>query len=188
MEASARGRGLARHLPGHFVSGQGIRMGDHVLPLQGAAPSGDKARNLEKTRRPKALWSLKRSKRQGTLVNALRSAEDSNKTPSKVGSLGKPLQKPDGSSGTRTETAQRLVYVALWLAHHVSLRMRTTFLQEGKVLPDFQLSTRSDFCCEKADSILMSRWSECFFSRKNRNTPRHQIENRIPTCAVCLEI
>ena len=51
--ASASRRGLAR------------RVGSHVLPLQGNAPGGEKARNLEKTKKAKVLWTMKEAKDKG---------------------------------------------------------------------------------------------------------------------------
>ena len=58
----------------------------------------------------KALWSLKEAENRG--IYFLRSgqrAEDQDKIPNKVGSLGIPPEEPDGCSGRRTERTEKNV-------------------------------------------------------------------------------
>ena len=50
MEPTARGRGLARLVPGFSKGVEGPEWEDYVLSIEGTAPSG------QKTRRPKCFW------------------------------------------------------------------------------------------------------------------------------------
>ena len=91
-------RTLARHLPGHFPRGGGIRLGDHALHFQGAAPSGQVDDIWREQERQGALV-LERSKKTNRFRRSGQCAEDSNKTPRKVGPLGNPSEEPDSCPG-----------------------------------------------------------------------------------------
>ena len=74
-----------------FLGRRRSGMEDHVLQLQGAAQSGEKARNPETTRRPRCLRSLK------VLISTIWAVCTASQlcVPSTVGPLGNPLEEPN---------------------------------------------------------------------------------------------
>ena len=64
MGATTGECGLARHLSGPWPRCRGIRMGSHVLQLQGSCTQQSIVRHLEKNKKARARWSFERGTRQ----------------------------------------------------------------------------------------------------------------------------
>ena len=89
----------------HFPRCRGIGMGDHVLQIQGVAPCGQMLKIRRKQDGQGTLvFERRKGQRRNVCLRCGQCAADPNKMPSKVGSLGNPLQEPDVCSGRRTET------------------------------------------------------------------------------------
>ena len=79
-------------------------MGDHVLPSQGAAPSGQ-MKEIGRKQEGHGASVSERSKGQRKTIYGLGSVQrDPNTIPSTACSTGDPPEEPDGCAGRRTET------------------------------------------------------------------------------------
>ena len=99
MDATTRERRLS------FSEVSRDRNGDHVLQIQGVAPCGQMLKIRRKQDGQGTLvFERRKGQRRNVCLRCGQCAADPNKMPSKVGSLGNPLQEPDVCSGRRTET------------------------------------------------------------------------------------
>ena len=89
-----------------FPRCRGIGMGDHVLQIQGVAPCGQMLKIWRKQEGQGTLVFGRRKGQRNVCLRCGQCAVDPNKIPSKVGSLGNPLEEPDVCSGRRTETCR----------------------------------------------------------------------------------
>ena len=104
MGASARGRGLARHLSGHFARWRGIRLGNPTCYNYKELHKAVTCEKSGENEKAKALWTLKEAKDKGIGFHDLGSAQKTQTRFQVRLDLWAIHEEPAGCSGRRTET------------------------------------------------------------------------------------
>ena len=82
-----------------FPRNRRTRVGCHVFSIHGLAPSGEKARNLERMEKGTVLWAMKKRSQKQRVDNYDTNHKKSDESPTQVGFVGYSPERPNGRLG-----------------------------------------------------------------------------------------